>query len=53
MPRYTDEQVVSYTDKDESVALIANVAVGGSIVVSAWDGLDWIVTDTVVASGAV
>jgi len=53
MPRYTDEQIVAYTDKDESVALIANVAAGGSIAVSAWDGLEWIVTDTVVASGAV
>ncbi len=45
MPRYTDQQEITYLEVHESVALTIQ-ANGGQLDVHAWDGSNWIETDT-------
>lgn len=42
MARYTTQQEFSFSDGQDSRVLIVN----GSVTVNAWDGQDWVLTDS-------
>lgn len=52
MPQYNTTQEFTYIDKEESLALITTTA-GGSLIVSTWDGVQYVVSDTITTTGAV
>jgi hypothetical protein len=51
MPQFNTTQEFSYLERDVSVALITNVS-SGSLIISTWDGAQYVVSDTITATGA-
>jgi hypothetical protein len=52
MPQYNTTQQFSYLATEESLALITSTA-SGSLIVSTWDGAQYVVSDTITTTGAV
>lgn len=51
MPQFNTTQEFSYFDKDESLAIITTTT-AGSLIISTWDGNQYVVTDTITTTGA-
>lgn len=51
MPQFNATQEFSYFDKDESLALITTTTTG-SLIISTWDGSQYVVSDTITTTGA-
>jgi len=51
MPRFTDQQTISFSTNIDSRLLIVQ-ANGGSLTIEAYDGVNFIATDTVTADAA-
>lgn len=52
MPQYNTTQQFSYLANEESLALITTTTTG-SLIISTWDGLQYVVSDTITTTGAV
>ncbi len=52
MPQYNTTQQFSYLATEESLALITSTT-NGSLIVSTWDGAQYVVSDTITTTGAV
>ncbi|HHZ69606.1 MAG TPA: hypothetical protein EYN54_04835 [Methylococcaceae bacterium] len=52
MPRFTTQQTTTYLEVYESVALTTNHGVSGQLTVEVFDGVDYILTDTITDSGS-
>lgn len=52
MPQYNTIKEFSYLATDESLALITTTT-SGSLIVSTWDGAQYVVSDTITTTGAV
>lgn len=50
MPQYNTTQEFSYLETEENLVLITNVT-SGSVIVSAWDGTQYVTSDTIAESG--
>ena len=51
MPQFNTTQEFSYLERDISVALITSVT-AGSLIISTWDGVQYVVSDTITSTGA-
>ena len=51
MPQFNTTKEFTYLEKDESLALITTTTTG-SLIVSTWDGLQYVVADTITTTGA-
>jgi len=52
VPRFTTQQTTTYLEVYESVALTTNHGVSGQLTVEVFDGVDYILTDTITDSGS-
>lgn len=52
MPQYNTTQQFSYLANEESLALITTTTTG-SLIISTWDGAQYVVSDTITTTGAV
>jgi len=50
MPQYNTAQEFSYLETEVNLVLITN-ATSGSVIVSAWNGTEYIVSDTITETG--
>ena len=51
MPQYSTTQEFSYLEKDETLAIITTTTTG-SLIISTWDGVQYVVADTITTTGA-
>ncbi|HHZ97008.1 MAG TPA: hypothetical protein EYN67_15975 [Flavobacteriales bacterium] len=51
MPQYNTTQEFSFLERDESVPIITTVS-AGSLIISTWDGAQYVVADTITSTGA-
>ena len=50
MPQYNTTQEFTYLETEETLALIVSTT-SGSLIISAWDGAQYVLSDTLTATG--
>lgn len=51
MPRFTDQQEITYLEIHENIYLLTNHGTNGQLTIESFDGDDWVLTDTVTTTG--
>ena len=51
MPRFTDIQTITYLEIHESIYILVDAGVSGELAIESFDGVDWVLTDTIATTG--
>ena len=51
MPRYTDQQEITYLEVHESIYLLTEHDTNGELAIESHNGVGWVLTDTVTTTG--